>query len=116
MNEKKEINITVGMNIKRARERVGLTQEQFSEMIGLGTKSLSAVERGIVGVSLTTLRRICKVLSISCDTLMFGEREENDVIALAKRFALLSPKQFKIANDVMGNLLEAFTMANECEI
>ena len=55
MATKKEINILVGINIKREREKAGLTQDQFSEMLGIGSKSLSAVERGVVGISLTTL-------------------------------------------------------------
>ena len=113
MSEKKEINIVIGQNVKKEREKVGLTQDQFSEMIGLGTKSLSAVERGTVGVSLTTLRKICTTLSISCDALLFGTQEKNDVSELSARLSLLTPKQFRIASDVMGNLLEAFATTDE---
>ena len=40
---KKELDVLIGMNIKREREKVGLTQERFSEMIGCGPKNLSAV-------------------------------------------------------------------------
>ena len=113
MSEKKDINIQIGQNIKREREKVGFTQDQFSEMIGLGTKSLSAIERGTVGVSLTTLKKICTTLSVSCDTLMFGNADKNDVSELATRLEHLPPRQFKIANDVIGSLLEAFATTNE---
>ena len=58
MQDRKDINILVGANIKRERERAGLTQETFSEMIGLGPKSVSAIERGTVGVSLATLKKM----------------------------------------------------------
>lgn len=47
MNQKKQINSIVGQNIKREREKAGYTQERFSELIGIGPKSLSAIERGI---------------------------------------------------------------------
>lgn len=46
MNEKKDINVEIGANIKREREKAGFTQERFSEMIHFGVKNLSAAERG----------------------------------------------------------------------
>ena len=65
MQEKKQINIEIGARIKEEREKAGLTQERFSELIGLGPKSVSAFERGTVGISFTTLKKICQVLSVS---------------------------------------------------
>ena len=110
MEQKKDINISVGSNIKRARERAGLTQEQLSELIGIGPKSLSAVERGAVGVSLTTLQKLCDTLSVSSDMLLFGEGSQNDVKGLVSRLERLSPKQYEIARDVLLKLLEAFSL------
>lgn len=114
MNTKKEINVLVGSNIKREREKAGYTQERFSEMIGVGPKSLSAIERGTVGVSLTTLLRICKALSISSNSLLFECTQENDVQGLVERLERLSPEQFEIANSIICKLLEAFGL-NERE-
>ena len=110
MEQKKGINISVGQNIKRAREKAGLTQERLSEMIGIGPKSLSAVERGTVGVSLTTLQKICSVLSVSSDMLLFGEGSQNDVKGLMTRLERLSPRQYEIARDMLLKLLEAFSL------
>ena len=113
MDGKKEINVAVGANIKRAREKAGFTQEEFSEMIGLGPKSLSAAERGTVGISLSTLQRICRTLSISSDSILFDAVETNDVEDLTARLKLLSPRQFRIANDMICTLLEAFSLDTE---
>ena len=41
MKRKKELNVIVGANIKREREKAGYTQDQFSELFGIGSKSLS---------------------------------------------------------------------------
>lgn len=60
MREKKEINIKVGNEIRIAREKAGLTQEQFGEMVGLGTKNVSDIERGVAGITIATLKRICE--------------------------------------------------------
>ena len=103
---KKELDALIGMNIKREREKVGLTQERFSEMIGCGPKNLSAVERGVVGISLSTLRRICRTLSISSDQILFGETETGDV-----RLENLSPRQLELVSEAIYKLMEAFMLS-----
>ena len=110
MNEKKILDQMVGGNIQRERIKAGFTQEKFSEMIGIGTKSLSAVERGTVGVSLTTLKRICKVLSISPNSLLCENTQKNDVQSITERLERLSPEQFEIANDILCKLMTAFSL------
>ena len=113
MKDKKEINILVGANIKREREKAGYTKEQFSEMIGIGTKSLSAIERGTVGVSLSLLVKICNTLCISSNVLLFEGTPRNDVQSITERLERLNPQQFDIANSVICKLFEAFTLKNE---
>lgn len=113
MNEKKELDIRIGGNIKRERIKAGYTQEKFSELIGMGTKSLSAVERGTVGVSLVTLMKICRILSISSNSLLFENTPKNDVQALTERLERLTPEQFAIASDVLCKLLEAFALGEK---
>lgn len=110
MDGKREINIRVGRNIKKAREKAGYTQEQLSEIIGIGPKSLSAVERGTVGVSIETLRKLCEALSVSSDTLLFGGERQNDIKGLAARLERLTPKQYEIARDTLYNVLKAFDL------
>lgn len=113
MKEKKYINIEIGSRIKKFREAAGLTQDRFGELIGMGTKNVSAFERGSVGISLSTLKKICEVLSISSDDILFDREAENDVQALSSRFRRLSPKQFHIANDIFNKLLEAFAISDK---
>ena len=110
MTEKKPINMEIGQRIKRNREAAGLTQETFAEMIGLGVKHISAIERGAVGVSLNTVQTICRVLAIPSDALLFEDNGKNDITAMAMRLERLSPKQYKIAEDVLNKLMEAFAL------
>ena len=112
MQEKKQINTEIGARIKEEREKAGLTQERFSELIGLGPKSVSAFERGTVGISFTTLKKICQVLSVSSDQILFGQREqnENNLSELSKRLERLSPRQYAIAEEIVLKLLEAFSL------
>lgn len=110
MDEKKQINILVGQNIKREREKAGYTQERFSELIGIGPKSLSAIERGTVGVSLSLLLRITKLLGISTDVILLPEQNKNDVDDLADRLRCIPKKQFVLIRDIVYKLLETFSI------
>lgn len=110
MKQKKEINVILGVNIQRERERMGWTQEKFSEMIDMGEKNLSSIECGSKGVSVATLLKICNTLHVSSDTLLFEQREKNDVENLTAQLEQLSPEQFRIVSDVVYKLMEAFAL------
>ena len=49
--EKKDLNRSIGLRIKTARERAGLTQEQLAEQINRSTQFVSTIERGVAGPS-----------------------------------------------------------------
>ncbi len=113
MQGKKNLNVEIGANIKRAREQADLTQERLSELIGIGPKSLSAIERGVVGISLASLRKVCKVLSISSDAILFGEPTKHDMGDLPCRLERLTPPQYQIASEMLMALLEAFHLPQQ---
>ena len=110
MDCKKELNVIVGTNIKREREKAGYTQDQFSEMLGIGSKSLSSIERGVVGVSLTLLLKICEILHISANVLLLERTRENDTSGILSQLEQLSPEQFDIATEMITILLKAFSV------
>ena len=110
MLEKKELNILVGANIKREREKAGLTQDQFSEMLGIGSKSLSAVERGVVGISLTTLLKICDALCVSPNLILRENSVKNNIQSITDQLELLKPSQLEIAEDMLNKLFKAFAL------
>ena len=110
MDGRKDLNVLVGANIKREREKAGFTQDQFSELLGIGSKSLSSIERGVVGVSLTTLLKICDALHISANALLYEQAQKNDADSITLQLQRLSPEQFQIASDVITNLIKAFSL------
>lgn len=111
MREKKEINVQVGCQIRKAREAAGLTQERFAELVGISPQNVSCVERGLAGVSLTVLRRMCEILSVSSDTLLAGDLGSNDVDAIASRLRQLPPEQFQVVREVINRVLELTTLS-----
>lgn len=74
MQAKKPINVRVGGNIQQLREEHHYTQEELSEKIGVTPNHLSAIERGVSGISLELLEKLCQVLSVTADYILFGRK------------------------------------------
>ena len=112
MRERKEINVEVGRRIRRAREAAGLTQERFAELIGVSPQNVSCVERGLAGVSMTVLRRMCQVLRVSSDALLLDEPGCGDADALARRLEQLPTEQFRVVQEIINHVLELTSLAD----
>lgn len=74
MQAKKPINIRVGANIQRLREERHYTQEALSEQLGVTPNHLSAIERGVSGISLELMEKLCQVLEVTADHILFGRK------------------------------------------
>lgn len=60
----------IGIQIKRAREKKHLTQEQLAEMVNLSTTHISVIERGIKAPKLETFVDIANALDVTSDVLL----------------------------------------------
>lgn len=49
-------------NIKKARKKVGLTQDQVAEKVGVCVNYISRIERGVVNPSIEVIESITKAL------------------------------------------------------
>ena len=107
MRVKKEINIQIGEQIKLAREHSNLTQEQFAEQIDVSPQYVSDLERGVVGVSIATLKRICTVLCVSSDQILFGTDTGNRAILIAEKLKGLSDEQYRRLLDIVNIYVDA---------
>ena len=107
MKVKKEINIQIGNRVKRAREKSGLTQEIFAELIDRTPQFVSDLERGVSGISIETLQTICEKLCISSDSILFSGRAENDVSELIAKLRRMPRRQFQALEQVVNALLYA---------
>ena len=113
MREKKEINIQIGERIKIARERVKLTQEQLAEYVDVSSQYISDAERGVVGVSLSTLKKICIVLQVSSDELLFGNENEDELSGIRNVYNELSKAQIEILNGIIHGFAKAIKLEQE---
>lgn len=113
MREKKEINIQIGEQVKYAREQAKLTQEQLAEYIEVSPQYISDLERGVVGISIPTLKRLCEILHITSDQILFSEKPENDVSAITEKCKQLPKEQFDILSDIINKFIEAINIERQ---
>lgn len=108
---KKDINITVGKNIRTYREQYGYTRERFAELLGVSAKFLYDCEVGSVGISLSTLKRICEVLGISADRLLWEEKMEK--VELSEQLSHIPPQYLDKVQELLLKQLEILALANQ---
>ena len=78
----------IGENIRATRKSKNLTIEALSELIDISPSFLGALERGDSSPSIDTLMRICKVLDVSADSILFNE-DITDPLAVADEKEIL---------------------------
>lgn len=61
------------MNLKVARIRKDLTQEEISNMIGVSRKTYNDIEKGKSNPRFETMGKLSKLLNMSVDELFFSE-------------------------------------------
>ena len=113
MKAKKEINVLLGNNIRIAREKAGLTQTQFGQIMSLDAKNVSDIERGVTGITISTLKRICEKLPISSDILLFGEQNYNKVDYLTEKLKRLPPDKFAIIEALVNKYFQISAMVDQ---
>ncbi len=107
MSDKKELNIEIGKRIRIARDKADITQETLAERTELSPQFISDLERGVVGVSVETLRRICTTLCVSSDEILFGNESETCLAAILDRCSGLTQEQLAILCEIIDNFVKA---------
>lgn len=62
----------LGTNIKKCREKAGLTQEKLAELVDISPNYLSALEREAKSPTVDTLVRILNVIGLPLDEMLDG--------------------------------------------
>lgn len=110
MGDRKQENIQIGLRVKQAREAAGLTQERLAELTDVTAQHLSGVERGVVGLSVPVLLRLCAILLVSSDFILTGGGEHSDVTNITARLGRLPPEHVKNAEEILNRYLEGIAI------
>ena len=107
MRVKKQINIEIGEQIKYAREAAKYTQEQLAEHLDVSPQYVSDLERGVVGISISTLKRACIVLNVASDQILFGSNSDIGSV-FAHKCSNLTSKQIDLLLDICDSIVRVF--------
>ena len=90
--------------IRKAREDMGYTREKFAEKLDVSVSYLAELERGRTGISVKMLIKVCNVLGLSADYVLFGtERTEDEMMLDAIR--RIDEKYLPLLDKVIEELL-----------
>ena len=68
----------VGENLKAIRIKKHLKQAELADWLNVSPAYLSAVERGVSGISIEILDQLCRRLNTSADCFLYGHKETAD--------------------------------------
>ena len=72
------MNIEVANRLVNYRKKMGLSQEQLAEKIGVTDKAISKWENGRCLPNVSLFKPLCKTLGISVNELLNGEKDTNE--------------------------------------
>lgn len=90
--------------IRKAREDLGYTREKFAEKLDVSVSYLAELERGRTGISVKMLIKVCNVLGLSADYVLFGADRQNDALRL-DAIRRIDEKYLPLLDKVIAELL-----------
>lgn len=112
------LNITLGIRIKQIRTQQKITRETLSEKIDVSSRFMADVESGKAGVSLSTLKKLCRALGVSADFLLGISQQTdapNPLEQIVTRLNQIDPKYLPYASDLLMTFINAIDNTNSCE-
>lgn len=92
------------MRIRKAREDLGYTREKFAEKLEVSVSYLAELERGRTGISVKMLIKVCNVLGLSADYVLFGSERKEDAMRL-DAIHRIDEKYLPLLDKVIAELL-----------
>ena len=94
--------------IRKAREDMGYTRERFAEKLDVSVSYLAELERGRTGISVKLLTKVCGVLGLSADYVLFGSQRNEDALR-AEKLHHIDPRYLPLLDQVINELLSLST-------
>ena len=107
-SKKTDFNKQLGILIKNQRENLNLTQELFSEKLGISLKYISRVENGYSGIKPQTLINAMNLLEISPNMIyekFITNENLSKQITLEHKLQKLSGEQLDLAISILDLLI-----------
>ena len=90
--------------IRKARENMGYTREKFAEKLDVSVSYLAELERGRTGISVKMLIKVCNILGLSADYVLFGTERDADALR-ADNIRRVDNKYLPLLDKMIAELL-----------
>lgn len=101
---------TIGVCLRTQRKKLGMTQAEVAEAALLSDRAYADIERGISNPRLETFLKICNVLQITPNDILFEKEEYNSPNkeeAILKRLFTCSSKEKNTAFQLLTTYLNS---------
>lgn len=78
-----------------------MTQEEFSERLGVSPQMISNLELGKKAIRPENLAKVCEVLDLSADFILTGTNTKTAVDVVADKLVLLTVAELQMVNDMI---------------
>ena len=102
---------SLGIRIKHARKRNGLTQEQLAERVNLSSTHISNIENGRTVFSMQVFVNLANALSVRPDELLCDSIEQSREIYASEAQKILSSctiEEVRLLTDTMKHTLNTY--------
>jgi transcriptional regulator with XRE-family HTH domain len=106
MRKKDPEKVDIGRRFREAREKKGWTREQLAEVSDLSVPFLADLELGNTGVRLDRFQKLCKLLEVDADYVLFGEAPSS-LAAITAMLRGRDEKTLRVAERTLRAMLEA---------
>ena len=83
---------------------MGYTREKFAEKLDVSVSYLAELERGRTGISVKLLTKVCTVLGLSADYVLFGVERNTDALRV-DNIRRIDDKYLPLLDRVIAELL-----------
>ena len=90
--------------IKALRKKKGVTQTQLGEILGVGQKSISMIEKGMCNPTMSQLVALSDYFEVSTDYILKGDEKIKDIEPVERDFLKIIRTDSKVYEALAGML------------
>lgn len=92
----------MGQRIMLRRKALRMTQEELAEQLSVSTQMISNLELGKKAIRPENLAKVCSVLRLSADYILFGTITKTPVDSVAEKLLQLNAEELQMVNDMIN--------------
>lgn len=97
----------LGRHIQYFREKRGMTQEELAELVGVGTKHISVLERGLKIPKVETIMLLSEALRVTPNDLLLDMGNYEELYpAICSKLASLEPEKQEKVSKILETLID----------